>query len=135
MKPLRTGVRSSANCAGSEPNEASLGRRDRMSCQSAFVPRRVTEGMPQARIMPNSKYFCRVPIIRMEAVTVSVGVVVLKEGSIQERRSGSLTDLARSLVICVAKTDQSKLWIVPPATRKSFFFPEWETKVERRDSA
>ena len=80
-----------------------------MSSQSAFSPSNVTLGRPHSIQHVKSKYFCVMPIKRMEAMMLSCLVVVEKAGMTHSLSSGSTTFSSMRRLINCAKRPKSTL--------------------------
>jgi len=109
IKRCMMGRRRCAHSVGSSPKVSSLSSRDRMSSQSAFVPRMVTDGMPHRKKNSYLKYLhirwrkdvfvnderethaFKVAIMRTDETTVSLRVVVENAGKIHSLSVGSTT--------------------------------------------
>mmetsp|Transcript_1623 Transcript_1623/g.4832 ORF Transcript_1623/g.4832 Transcript_1623/m.4832 type:complete len:288 (+) Transcript_1623:228-1091(+) len=132
--------RSRTHCARGLSSSTSKSSNRSIFCrsliQSSMVPRRVTCGMPHARVNLKSKYACIAAIVDAAAQMSSVGVDVVKPGRNQSLSEASLMFSVISSSMHRAIFAKSVVWIDPKSSlTTSCFSPSCLTNRDRSCSA
>lgn len=134
-KRSNTGRRRRAKVVGSFPSLGILSSLATSCSQFSRLPSNVTDGVPQQTEILHEKYFCKEPIMRMDAAILSESVVVPNKGIIHVRSSGSTTFCSIMSIMRTANLPKSTVWMFPPSFTSSSFCPSCATNRDRSSSA